>query len=905
MSKVAIIRTQSQTVMDDYAKVIELIDYQSFIKKELDTIVKINLSWSLFYPACSTPPWQLDGLLHKLIEDGFNPEKIFPTENQTVVTHPYKGAFGNKWLPLFKKYKTQYRPLTDENWIKYNPKSDVPWMRELFKDNIIVPEMFINNNIIHLPTLKCVHPDTEIFLADGSLVNISSFINNYHKKEKVFSTHENDRYTDTSTEIVSYDGKICQSNTYRLWKTPAPKTVYKILTKTGKEVIVSENHPFLTPKGWLKTRNLQKRTRIAVPRKLGVEGKEQILSDIPTVQDKMDEIDIDKIDFKEGRKFTVEHQKEIVREYLKGKTTTEIAKKRSSHYESIRATLLRYNIPIRWVHPPLKLPRVTSEALWEWMGYFLSEGYASDTQGSMRYWFSNTNDILKSRFIKLTKSLFNIDIKIRDNRNDMYFDSNEFFKFMNSLGFEKYIKSYNKRIPRILFKCSEKEIVAFLQGYFDGDGTVGKDGLHITTKSKRLAKDIVYLLLRIGIISFLDEVKHKATNAKHPKKKKYWRISIYGDDVVSFNEKVSLRIHKKKTRLTDFSIRRLKSKRPSNWDTIPINKEIFRYVREGLGFTQHSTGKPSSVNSIENGHSQPTRHIMNFFIQLFESSSNGKFKDEIEYFKKISSPDIAWDHIEKVEVINCDSEYLFDLSVDDTNCFIGNGTILHNTHGHTVTTGAIKNAFGGLIPKYRHHSHRVIDGILVDLLTIQKEIHPGLLAVMDGTVSGDGAGPRVMEPVITNLLLASEDQVAIDALSAKIIGFDPLSINYIRMAHDQGLGMGDVDQIEILGLEGEEVQNINFNFKVKRSLVVRWDQRLRNTTYRYRPLKPFHWLFFHTPIFRLLIAGSSIYHDWFWYPLFGKRKIKKFQKTEWGKLFDRYEYGEKEKYPKIKDWNPY
>ena len=381
MSKVAILQTQPHTVKEDYTKLLDLIDYQLFIKKDLKTIIKLNLSWTLFYPACSTPPWQLDGVLHKLINDGFKTEALIPVEGETVVTKPREGCFLNKWAEIFRKFNTQFRPLTNEKWIKFDPQGDVPWMRELFKDNIIVPEIFMNSNIVHLPTLK--------------------------------------------------------------------------------------------------------------------------------------------------------------------------------------------------------------------------------------------------------------------------------------------------------------------------------------------------------------------------------------------------------------------------------------------------------------------------------------------------------------------------------------------VHGHTVTTGAIKNAFGGLIPKYRHHSHRIIDGILVDLLTIQKELHPGLLAVMDGTVSGDGAGPRVMEPVITNILLASEDQVAIDALSAKLMGFDPLSINYIRMAHDQGLGIGDVDQIEIIGLEPEEVRNMNFNFKVKRSLVVRWDQRLRNTTYRYRPLKPFHWLFFHTPIFRLMIAGSTIYHDWFWYRFIGKRKIKKFQETEWGKLFDSYEYGEKEEYPKIKDWNRY
>jgi hypothetical protein len=381
MSKVAIIPTKPQSVIEDYSTLLDLLDYQSFINKELNTIIKINLSWTLFYPACSTPPWQLDGVINKLIDDYFTPEKIIPVENQTVVTHPWKGAYLNKWLPIIKKYDTTYRPLTDETWIKYNPKADVPWMRELFKDNIIVPEIFFDSNIIHLPTMK--------------------------------------------------------------------------------------------------------------------------------------------------------------------------------------------------------------------------------------------------------------------------------------------------------------------------------------------------------------------------------------------------------------------------------------------------------------------------------------------------------------------------------------------THGHTSTTGAMKNAFGGLIPKYRHHSHRMIHAILVDLLAIQKEIHPGLLAVMDGTVSGDGAGPRVMKPVSTNIILASEDQVAIDAISAKLMGFDPLKIKYIKMAHDQGLGMGDVDQLEILGIDQEKYQKMNFGFKTKRSLVIRWDQRVRKTTYNYRILKPFHWLFFYSPFFRLLIMASEVYHDWFWYPLIGKRKINQFKETEWGQLFESYEYGEKKKFPTIKNWNPY
>lgn len=201
-------------------------------------------------------------------------------------------------------------------------------------------------------------------------------------------------------------------------------------------------------------------------------------------------------------------------------------------------------------------------------------------------------------------------------------------------------------------------------------------------------------------------------------------------------------------------------------------------------------------------------------------------------------------------------------------------------HGHSIITGAMKNAFGGLITMKRHHSHKDIHEILVDLLQIQKEIHPKIFAVMDGTVAGDGAGPRTMDIKIKNYILASEDQVAIDAISAKMMGFDPMKIDFIRIAHDKGLGIGDTKQIDIVG---EDISNVNFHFKVKKSPVIFFDQTLRK---KYPIFEP---ILFHTPLFKMCIMGSEYYHDYFWYPLIGKKRIKKFMRTEWGQLFRRYE----------------
>src|SRR5512147_372689 len=134
--------------------------------------------------------------------------------------------------------------------------------------------------------------------------------------------------------------------------------------------------------------------------------------------------------------------------------------------------------------------------------------------------------------------------------------------------------------------------------------------------------------------------------------------------------------------------------------------------------------------------------------------------------------------------------------------FIGEN-IIHlptvKTHVFTTTTGAMKNAFGGLLNERRHWTHPVIHETLVDLLMIQKKIHRGVFAVMDGTFAGDGPGPRCMLPVVKNVMLASADQVAIDAVAAKLMGFDPMSIKYIRMAHELGLGCGDPRDIEMVG----------------------------------------------------------------------------------------------------------
>lgn len=233
------------------------------------------------------------------------------------------------------------------------------------------------------------------------------------------------------------------------------------------------------------------------------------------------------------------------------------------------------------------------------------------------------------------------------------------------------------------------------------------------------------------------------------------------------------------------------------------------------------------------------------------------------------------------------------------NFYIGK-KIIHlptfKTHGHTGSEGgefnehnpesnggitcAMKNAFGGLLTKRRHFSHQFMSEVLVDLLIIQQQIHPDIFAVVDGTVAGDGAGPRCMIPRIKNTLMAGYDQVAVDAMAAKIMGFDPMKLPAIKIAHDEGLGCGDVDQIEIIG---DDVSQENWNFHVERSIVIWGDQQVRKGKLRFLEPLMHTWLFNVGPVML-----SKVYHDYWWYNTTGRKRIKEYNKTEWGQLFKTY-----------------
>ncbi len=251
-------------------------------------------------------------------------------------------------------------------------------------------------------------------------------------------------------------------------------------------------------------------------------------------------------------------------------------------------------------------------------------------------------------------------------------------------------------------------------------------------------------------------------------------------------------------------------------------------------------------------------------------------------FVYLYEPGTEWiDYEPKAKMLVLDKVYPDGIRIP--KIFLGKNA-LHlptmKTHVFTTITGAMKNAFGGLLNDNRHWTHSVIHDTLVDLLQIQKEIHPGIFCVTDGTFCGNGAGPRLMEPHVKNYILASGDPVAIDAVAAKMMGFDPMNLRFLNLAHERGLGTADPREIRVTGAD---ISKENFHFRVKDTFASRGQKAIY-----WGPLKPFERILLRTPIVPWSFFASRFYHDFYWYNIHGKKRVARALKSAWGELFTSY-----------------
>ncbi len=194
------------------------------------------------------------------------------------------------------------------------------------------------------------------------------------------------------------------------------------------------------------------------------------------------------------------------------------------------------------------------------------------------------------------------------------------------------------------------------------------------------------------------------------------------------------------------------------------------------------------------------------------------------------------------------------------------------TDSRTVISGAVRSVYDGLLGREGRRVHDDIHGAMVDALAVQREISGGTFAVMDAVFAGEGPDARDLEPREANLILASSDPVALDSVALRIMGFDPLEVPFVRMAHESGLGVGDPSGIDISGID---ISEISLGFHVEES---KGAKRIRAFERRAQG----------TILESLSGLSSMVYYDWYRFLNFGEKRIREALRGPWGAAFERY-----------------
>ena len=156
MSKVAVLQTKPETVIDDYKRLLELAEFKRHIPKDKPVILKDNISWHFMFPGANTTPWQLEAVIQYLQDCGY--AHISAVHNETVVIDAPKGQRLNRLDRVYKRYGVKelvnYDP-AQMKWIQYTPKAKMLALDKIFPEGFTIPEYFLDKSIVHLPTVKC------------------------------------------------------------------------------------------------------------------------------------------------------------------------------------------------------------------------------------------------------------------------------------------------------------------------------------------------------------------------------------------------------------------------------------------------------------------------------------------------------------------------------------------------------------------------------------------------------------------------------------------------------------------------------------------------------------------------------------------------------------------------------
>jgi DNA repair protein RadA len=500
----------------------------------------------------------------------------------------------------------------------------------------------------HVVAHTCLHPDTLVQLADGSITKISSVHN-----PLTLPT------IDLKGDLQGATGRCT-----RVWKTELPEILH---IRASFDIKASPNHRFFRLQGLniveVQAKDLSTGDYLAYPRKIEVEGSLQPLPEVGIkrfykltargsrlVKSGLRINEVTREDLAKATQLSERTLRRVLNQGFPAETKTF---KKMAELAGLAKNLLRECKPHysnKW--HPLHIPSHLEPDLAQVLGYVLGDGNVGERSIRLRDQRLSALRTYRRMFAKI----FGVKARIHPIPSKRCYEL-----VINSIEirtlFKRLIDEWKHIVPKSTVEC----VASFIKGLVDAEGSV-IDWIYVSQKDRSVLEIIQLLLLRFGIKSTIGRAKGS-----------YLLRIAEGTSLRNFQKEIGLTAPDKMRKLSKAVSRRSRI----GGDPIPIDRQILWDLAESVGARPSRLVKHRDACAI-------TRSSLVEFIERIRSSAGyaSARQDIVEKIGKlemlVNSP-IGWERIRSIEREKANTS-VYDITVSPHANFVANGLLVHNSH---------------------------------------------------------------------------------------------------------------------------------------------------------------------------------------------------------------------------------
>jgi len=388
----------------------------------------------------------------------------------------------------------------------------------------------------------------------------------------------------------------------------------------------------------------------------------------------------------------------------------------------------------------VKIPEVVNQEFSRILGYYLGDGnYELD-----RITFSEQREEVAEYYKKVIEYIFGINSDLRFRKSKNYWQLRIYSRVISQLFkmiFQEEDKTLKGKIPSIILKSSDNSLASFISGFFDAEGYVSKSRVALGINNNLLAKQLQFSLLRLGIISSINEYD----NRKNPYSDNI-RYTLAIDDLESlkiFYEKISFVSKEKQDKLKNLIENR--SSRNKVRQLAVNGSEVAKIIRNS-GLNTRQFNCPDFFNNKR----QMSKE--GFKKNILNKINNEELRKRLDMFYNSNLIAIKISRIESIGIMPT-----IDIETKNHN-FIANGILVHNSSQrfHRITEGLTKEFYKRIANEVKKifFDNKKLKGILIG----------GPIPTKDEFLEGSYLATKLQEKVIGKIDIGNADESGLNEL---------------------------------------------------------------------------------------------------------------------------------------------